>query len=238
MSSTPRHHKPIVFGPEKFSNHLGGADPAVISAAAHESAHAILGRARAHHDPAVIARLVKFTDHYGLETIAEMWSQAAGVSTPGALWRMCALRHTIRKNPALISHYYSLGMESDQVSRVVSGVADPPTETEIVTTVDAILTGAYTGEFDVALERFAAFCRIVALGQDAVAHRVQFGEYNTDSPGETSTTSTTPATEPSPEVRAEGSRRAHALRAGASRLNTVALELETAADKWRKGTLD
>ena len=36
-------------------------------------------------------------------------------------------------------------------------------------TIDAILTGAYTGEFDVALERFAAFCRVVALGQAVAA---------------------------------------------------------------------
>lgn len=238
MSSTPRHHKPVVFGPEKFSNHLGGTDPAVISAAAHESAHAILSKARAQHDPAVIARLVEFTDHYGLETIAEMWSQAAGISTPGALWRMYALRHTIRKNPALISHYYNLGMESDHVSRVVSGVADPPTEHEIITTVDAILTGAYTGEFDVALERFAAFCRLIALGQDAIAHQLQFGEYNTGSTDESDTTSVTPAITPSVEVRTEGAKRAHALRAGASKLNTVATELEAAANKWRKGSLD
>lgn len=229
-SSQFRHHKPVVFGPEKFANQLGGADPAVISAAAHESAQAVLGRARAHTDPAVIARLVEFTDHYGLETIAEMWAQAAGVSTPGALWRMYALRHTIRKNPALISHYYELGMESDQVSRLVSGVADPPTEKEIVTTVDAILTGAYTGEFDVALERFAAFCRVVALGQDAVAHKVQFGDFS-DQLGRVNP-------DPSPEVRAEGSRRARALRAGASRLTTVAVELETAAAQWRDGSLD
>lgn len=229
-SSQFRHHKPVVFGPEKFANQLGGADPAVISAAAHESAQAILGRARAHTDPVVIARLVEFTDYYGLETIAEMWAQAAGVSTPGALWRMYALRHTIRKNPALISHYYELGMESDQVSRLVSGVADPPTEKEIVTTVDAILTGAYTGEFDVALERFAAFCRVVALGQDAVAHKVQFGDFS-DQTGRVSP-------DPSPEVRAEGSRRARALRAGASRLTTVAVELETAAAQWRDGSLD
>ncbi|MBM7051585.1 hypothetical protein [Rothia sp. ZJ1223] len=238
MSAHPRHHKPIVFGPEKFANQLGGADPALISAAAYESAHAILGRARTHSDLTVITRLVEFTDHYGLETIAEMWSQAAAVSTPGALWRMYALRHTIRKNPSLISHYYTLGMESDQVSRVVSGVADPPTDREIVSTVDAILTGAYTGEFDVALERFAAFCKVVALGQDAVAHHLHFGETINSSPEAPQPANNPPTLEPSLEVRKEVDRKARNLRAGANRLTTVAAELEAAAAKWRLGTLD
>ena len=34
---------------------------------------------------------------------------------------------------------------------------------------DAILSGAFDGEFDVALERSAAFCRVVALGQATLA---------------------------------------------------------------------
>ena len=31
---------------------------------------------------------------------------------------------------------------------------------------DLILSGAFNGDFDVALERFAAFCRVIALGQE------------------------------------------------------------------------
>lgn len=229
-SDLPRHHKPIKFAPAKIQNRVGGEDPAVLSQAAHESAQAILGRGRANTDPAVTARLVEFTDHYGLEAIAEMWSHSAGVSLPGSLWRMYALRDTIRKNPERISYFYGLGMESDQVSRIVAGVADPPTESEIIATVNAILTGAYTGEFDIALERFAAFCRVVALGQDAVAHSVQFGQLQTSVQH--------PKNEPSAEVRREGARRAHELRAGAQRLTTIAQELEASAEKWREGTLD
>lgn len=213
-----------------FEHIDGGMNPEVVSQAAHSSAWGLLTQGRANSDPAVTARLVEFTDHYGLEAIAEMWAEAPGVSLPGALWRIYALRDAVRQNPEAISHHYHLGQENAQVSRVVAGVADPPAADEVCRTIDAILTGAYTGEFDVALERFAAFCRVVALGQAVAADRADVaveavgaeahqraGEF-VSTPGSTA--------------------RGNHLTKAARRLITTAEELEAAASAWRHHQLD
>ena len=46
------------------------------------------------------------------------------------------------------------------------------------TMADAILSGAFDGEFDVALERSAAFCRVVALGQATSRTAAEHGNEN------------------------------------------------------------
>lgn len=230
MSSTERHHKPVKFSPQLFDHWEGGEDPETISQAAHSSAWAILRQGRGTSDPAVTARLVEFTDHYGLDAIAEMWAEAPGVSLPGALWRIYALRDTVRRNPDVVGRYYELGQGSAEVARVVAGVADPPAADELCRTVDAILTGAYTGEFDVALERFAAFCRVVALGQAVAADRNDVAVHPAGA--EAGARASEFFTDP-------GSSRVGARLTRASRrLITTAEELESAAGAWRHGQLD
>lgn len=210
-----------------FEHLEGGLDPEAVSQAVHTSAWAILTQGRENRDPQVTARLVDFTDHYGLEAIAEMWAQAPAVSLPGALWRIYALRDTVRKAPELIGRYYGLGQEGAQVSRIVAGVADPPQAAEVVRTIDAILTGAYTGEFDLALDRFAAFCRVVALGE-AVAADARDVVASPDRTARAQEFFADPGSSP------EGSR----LTKAARRLVTTAEELEAAASAWRHGQLD
>ncbi|WP_085528736.1 hypothetical protein [Kocuria massiliensis] len=229
-NQSARHHSPVKFSPAMFEQLDGGVDPEVISQAAHTSAWALLSQGRANNDPGVTERLVDFTDHYGLDAIAEMWAEAPGVSLPGVLWRIYALRDTVRRNPDLISRYYHLGQDNAQVSRVVAGVAEPPEADELCRTIDQILTGAYTGEFDVALERFAAFCRVVALGQAVAADRAdddaQFeGDEGRRRAGEFTTT---------PGSTWAGMKLTRAAR----KLITTAEELESAASAWRHHQLD
>ena len=150
------------FSPDQFDHYPGGTSPEETTRAAHTSARLILDRGRASTDPSVTKRLVRFTDEFGLEAVAQLWAQAAPITLPGSLWRIYALRGVIRKNPALISHYYQRGMHSNYAAYVLAGVPSPPNAEEICTTVDAILAGAFTGEFDIALERFAAFCRVLS----------------------------------------------------------------------------
>lgn len=234
---TPRHHRPVKFSTEKFEHYTGGEDPAALNLAAHESAHAIVHRGRAAADPHVTERLVAFTDVFGLETIAAMWKHAPALSLPGVLWRMYALRDTVRKNPTKIAHFYERGMHTDWTARVVSGVADPPSEHEIVVTADQILTGAYTGEFDIALERFGAFCRVVAAGQVATARSIEPGTLRSEHAYQDAAPRH-PHSAPSHEVRTEAASRARALEEHARNLTGTAVELETCAAKWRAGTLD
>lgn len=229
MPRTPRPHRPVRKPDHFFTQRKGGEDPAQLTEAAHRSAAALLSRGRANQDAAVTARLVEFTDVFGLETLAQMWSQAPAISLPGALWRIYALRDLVQKNSEKISRSYEQGMHTDWAARVVSGVADPPTQEEIVRTVDEILTGAYTGEFDIALERFAAFCRVIAAGQEVTAHKLRTAHHApAPSPG---------VQAPSKEVRHEATLRSHRLLARAKTLRAGAVELETAAAKWRAGTL-
>jgi hypothetical protein len=96
------------------------------------------------------------------------------------------------------------------VSNVVAGAAEPPGADEMRTMADAILSGAFDGEFDVALERSAAFCRVVALGQATIADGAEHGN------------------------------EAHAskLTRNSHQLVKTAEDLEHAANAWRLGELD
>lgn len=140
-------------------------DPALMAEVAHVTAAAVISRGRSVEDPEIHRRLVEFTDTEGLDGLAALWSEAPPVSLPGALWRLYALRSAIQADPVRLSHWFSSGRTTAQVADVVAGVADPPGPEEIRTMANTVLNGAWTGEFDVALERFAAFCRVTALGR-------------------------------------------------------------------------
>lgn len=235
MPSDARFHRPVRLSTEKFERYQGAGSPEDLAAAAQASARAILARGRANEDPSVTKRLVHYTDEFGIEAVAELWSQAAPVTTAGALWRIYALRGVIRANAQLMSHYYERGMHSSLLSQALAGVPTPPTADEIAATVDEILAGAYTGDFDVALNRFAAFCRVLALGQDDVALELRHGStldprgHHQDAPDRHL---------PSLEVRDEAATRAARLRTAARKLTGTARELDTAAEHWRAGRLD
>lgn len=205
-----RHHKPKPFAPIDFEPFAGGADPARVSEAAHLAAQALVRHGRDSDDPVITERLVKLTDEQGLEAIAEMWAESPARSLPGALWRLYALRAATVQDPERISVYFRAGKDTAQVSHVVAGAAEPPGAEEMRAMADAILSGAFDGEFDVALERSAAFCRVVALGQATLADGAEHGN------------------------------EAHAskLTRNSHQLVKTAEDLEHAANAWRLGELD
>ncbi|MBE4717902.1 hypothetical protein [Pseudarthrobacter sp. AB1] len=205
-----RHHKPKPFAPIDFEPFAGGPDPARVSEAAHLAAQALVRHGRDSDDPVITERLVKLTDEQGLEAIAEMWAESPARSLPGALWRLYALRAATVQDPERISVYFRAGKDTAQVSHVVAGAAEPPGAEEMRAMADAILSGAFDGEFDVALERSAAFCRVVALGQATIADG------------------------------AELANEAHAskLTRNSHQLVKTAEDLEHAANAWRLGELD
>lgn len=209
-SSAPRPHKPVPFSPADFESYAGGTDPARVSEAAHLAARALVHSGRASNDPEITKRLVKLADKQGLEAIAEMWAASPARSLPGALWRLYALRAATLQDPEGISVFFRAGQEKAQVANAVAGVAEPPGAEEITVMANAILSGAFDGEFDVALERSAAFCRVVALGQATLA-----------------------------EERA-GAHAEHsaALAKKARQLVRTAEDLEGAAKSWRQDELD
>lgn len=157
------HHRPVLYSAKKFERHEGGMDPAAREEAAHASARILLMRGRG-TDEQMTERLVSFTDDYGIEMLAELWSHASAQSLPGALWRMYWLRDVVHRSPRGVSRAFELGMAEDYRSHVVAGVPDPPSADEVVRTIDEILAGLYTGDMDIAMERCAAFAHVVALG--------------------------------------------------------------------------
>jgi hypothetical protein len=62
----------------------------------------------------------------------------------------------------------------------VAGVADYADVTAVQQTADAVLTGVYRGDLAVALERAAAFFRVVAAGRRALGAPAQYADDGVD----------------------------------------------------------
>lgn len=168
----PAEHfrKPALFGGNEFEAFQGGEDPAAVMRAAHRSAQLLLSRARETDDPHVVDRLVHYTDEHGLDALAELWARSAPLTLPGALWRIYLVRLVIRQDPAGSAQLYQRGTEVLRtIDPVVVGAPDPATPQEITELADRILRGLFEGDFALALDRAAAFCRVTAAGATSVA---------------------------------------------------------------------
>ncbi len=159
----PRPRRPVLIDPTG-DWHSGGADPALRAQVAHATAAALVTRGRASADPAVLARLLALVETEGLDVVAGLWADSPADSLPGALWRLYVLREWVRRDPATIADRYRQGLHAAPVDDAVAGVAAPPGPADVRDAVDAVLSGVYTGDLAVALERAAAFCRVLATG--------------------------------------------------------------------------
>lgn len=204
-------HKPTKFPSKIIESFVGGIDPAESSRIAHETAMALLSRVRHDPDPDVVDRLISYTDEHGIDTIAELWSRATPRSLPGALWRIYLLRLMIREDPHESSFLFQRGSEIiGTIDPVVAGASVPTGPDEIITLADQILRGLFEGDFAVALERAAAFCRVSAAGSASLADDADAAE---------------------PARSAE-------LTTRALRLSTLAHDLTSCARLWRHESLD
>ncbi|MBN9606015.1 MAG: hypothetical protein J0G30_05335 [Actinomycetales bacterium] len=164
------HHKPALFGGREFEAFAGSEDPAAVTRMAHESAAALLARARSSADPAVVDRLVRFTDEHGIDAIAELWAQASEHSLPGALWRLYLVRLMIRTDPEGVAQLFQRGTEVlPTIDQVVAGAPTPAGPQEVTELIDRILRGVFDGDLALALDRAASFCRLAAAGAADVA---------------------------------------------------------------------
>ena len=210
-SVSDQFHKPTQFSGSKFDEFEGGADPAHISRVAHETAQALLSRVRGNPDPVVIERLVAFTDEQGIDAIADLWAQSSARSLPGALWRVYLMRLLIKQSPEDIAFLFQRGTEiTPTIDHVVAGAPTPTGPAEIVELADQILRGLFQGDFAIALDRAAAFCRLAAAGATSVADDVD-------------------NTEPL---------RSTALTTQALRLSETAADFAACSSLWRRDSLD
>jgi len=163
-------HKPTQYSGDKFDTFEGGEDPAQILRVARDTAHALVSRARESDDPEVIERLVAYTDAHGIDAVAELWARASPRSLPGALWRIYLVRVLIRQDAAGTSYLFQRGTEVlSTIDALVAGAPMPTGPDEITELADQILRGLFRGDFAVALDRAASFCRIMAAGCTSVA---------------------------------------------------------------------
>ena len=211
MSDSPREfHKPVRRPAELFDRLFSAEDPAEVSRVAHSTAHALLSRVRSDPSVDVVERLVAFTDDHGIDDIAELWSRSPARSLPGALWRLYLLQLMIHDDAATAALLYERGrVEMATVDPVVAGAPAPAGPEELVQLIDTILRGLFEGDFAVALDRAAAFCRVQAAGSTHLADDYE----NTES------------------------ERATALTTRALRLATYADDLTASASLWRRESL-
>lgn len=211
MSDDPEtFHKPVRRPGELFDRRYAAEDPAEVSRVAHSTASALLARVRAESDAAVVDRLVAFTGDHGIDDLAQLWSRAPARSLPGALWRLYLLQLMIHDDPRTAALLFDRGRaELPGVDVVVAGAPAPAGPAELVSLIDTILRGAFDGDFAIALERAAAFCRVHAAGAIHLAD-----DYEPTEPGRASTLTTR-----------------------ALRLSTFAEDLAASAALWRRDAL-
>ena len=163
-------HKPTQYSTDKFDTFEGGQDPAQIMRAAHDTAHALIDGARDTDDPAVLERIVAYTDEHGIDALAELWSRSSASSLPGALWRIYLLRAVIQQDAVGTSLLFQRGIDTlSTIDAAVTGAVNPTGPHEIKDLADQILRGLFRGDFGVALDRAASFSRILASGAGSVA---------------------------------------------------------------------
>ena len=209
-SAGRRHHRPVVVDPSSADALPDDSDPRLRDEVAHTTAQLLVHRGRASDDPQVLARLTALVETAGLDVVADLWSHSPADSLPGALWRLYVLREWVRRDPRTVADRYRQGMAVAPVQDAVAGVATPPGPDDVRRAADEVLGGVYSGDLAVALERAAAFCRVLAAGAALDADHLDLAD---------------------PHAAA---RQTH----GASALLRTAEELAGSARLWRAGTLD
>ncbi|MCS3443800.1 MULTISPECIES: DNA-directed RNA polymerase subunit beta [Microbacterium] len=202
--------RPVRRPTSAFDNIVGTHDPAEETRIAHATASALLTRVRADESGVSADRLVAFTAEHGIDEIAELWSKAPSRTLPGALWRLYLLQLAIHGDPQTAALLYERGrVELASADAVIAGAPAPASPDELVALIDTILRGAFRGDFAVALDRAAAFCRLQASGATHTADDYE-------------------ATEPA---------RASELTTRALRLSSYAQDLSASAVLWRMDAL-
>lgn len=157
-------HRPTLRPAETLENTAGGVDPLEAVEAAHRTAEIVVGRGRDRRDPELTARLVRLVEELGLATVAEMWADRPARTLPGALWRLYLLHEWVRRQPVEVGKQFTTGAAHAEVYQAIAGVADPPEPEALRRMTEEILTGVFTGDLALALERASAFCHVMAVG--------------------------------------------------------------------------
>lgn len=167
MGDGQRPHRPALFSDlTEMIDAAGGASPASRAEIAAATA-AIVVYAGRHRQGET--DLVSLADTVGIDTLAALWRDADPVSLPGVLWTMYLLRQWCRTNGEEVMRYWRAGQPLAGADAAVAGVTDYADVDAVRRVADAVLAGAYEGDFAVALERAAALFRVLATGRREIA---------------------------------------------------------------------
>ena len=157
--------RPSLPGSALFEAQADGADPAEMAAAGHRIATLLVRGPRTDNDQGLVDRVLHLADAEGLGIIADLWSHAAADSLAGALWRLYLLRTWVYRQPEQAAREFAAGKAYAPVHEVLAGVVDPPGPEEVIALVDTVVRGIVGEDFDVTLDRAAAFAHIVGVGR-------------------------------------------------------------------------
>lgn len=225
-TGSTRPARPAQLDEASLNQMSSGLSPEQVSEMSHQSALALLHRVHESKDPALVTRVLTVVENEGLDIIAELWEKSEPETLPGMMWRLYNLRLWMRQNPESLSRFWRLGEPVVGAASAITGIDEAPTAEDIAATADSILTGAFVGDFSVALQRASAFVMIEAAGMDLLAAR---------------------EAHELPELEERrladsGTRRrmAHisALRATASRLAQTGKDFRAGASLWKQGKLE
>jgi hypothetical protein len=163
--SEPERRRPLLSARvEALAEAASGGEPLARMELAHATAAALVDAGRGDAGPDT-SRLVDLAETVGLDTLSELWRDSPPDSLPGALWALYLLRTWTERQGEAVARMYRAGRAYAPVDEVVAGVADDADVDAVRALAGSVLTGAYRGDFDVALERAAAFFRVVASGR-------------------------------------------------------------------------
>ncbi len=175
-----RHKRPLLAADvERLARDAGHGDPYARLELAHATAAVVVEAGRGQHGQPT-GHLLRLVDEVGLDTLSELWRDAAADSLPGALWALYLMQTWCSRQGEAVARAYRAGRAYAPVDEVVAGVLDDAGPLAVQQLADAVLTGAYEGDFDVALERAAAFFRVVATGREQLGEDTELAARNLD----------------------------------------------------------
>ncbi len=157
--------KPSLPGSELFEALPAHIDPTEPSAAGQRIATLLVRGPLDKADQLLVDRVLHLAESEGLSTIAELWANAPSDSLPGALWRLYALRTWVYRQSAQAAREFAAGKRFSPVHEVLAGVVDPPGPQEVIGLVDTVIRGIVGSDFDITLDRAAAFAHLVGVGR-------------------------------------------------------------------------
>lgn len=204
------YQRPVLQPSASFDWVIGSDDSGAAHRIASETSWALLDRVRSVGDPAVVDRVIEAATGDGIHDIAELWSRESTHTLAGVLWRLYLLRRIVEADAVGSAELFANGSARiGTIDPIIAGAREPVSPASIAALCDEILRGAFAGDLGNALDRAAAYARIMADGAAALAD----------------------------DRDPHDPQHATELTTRALRYASIARELDAGSHRWRDGTL-